>query len=55
MHARARGRSRPRARALCSERTLEENFDMGRGLILWLVGIPLPIVLLLYFLGYLGG
>jgi hypothetical protein len=29
--------------------------DMGRGLILWLVGIPLPIVLLLYFLGYLGG
>ena len=29
--------------------------DMGRGLLLWLIGIPLPILLLLYFLGYLGG
>jgi len=27
---------------------------MGRGLILWLVGIPLPIVLLLYFFGFLS-
>jgi hypothetical protein len=27
--------------------------QMGRGLILWLVGIPLPVILLLYFLGYL--
>jgi len=26
---------------------------MGRGLILWLVGIPLPVILVLYFLGYL--
>jgi hypothetical protein len=26
---------------------------MGRGLLLWLVGIPLPIILVLYFLGYL--
>jgi len=26
---------------------------MGRGLILWLIGIPLPVILLLYFLGYL--
>jgi hypothetical protein len=26
---------------------------MGRGLILWLVGIPLPVILILYFLGYL--
>jgi len=26
---------------------------MGRGLVLWLVGIPLPVILLLYFLGYL--
>jgi hypothetical protein len=29
--------------------------DMGRGLLLWLIGIPLPVLLLLYFLGYLGG
>jgi len=27
---------------------------MGRGFLLWMVGIPLPIVLVLYFLGYLG-
>jgi len=26
---------------------------MGRGLVLWLVGIPLPIILILYFMGYL--
>jgi len=26
---------------------------MGRGLVLWLVGIPLPVILILYFLGYL--
>jgi hypothetical protein len=29
------------------------EFAMGRGLVLWLVGIPLPVILLLYFLGYL--
>ncbi len=28
---------------------------MGRGLVLWLVGIPLPVILILYFLGYLHG
>ena len=26
---------------------------MGRGLILWLVGIPLPVILLLWVLGFL--
>jgi hypothetical protein len=26
---------------------------MGRGLMLWLIGIPLPVILVLYFLGYL--
>jgi hypothetical protein len=34
-------------------RTTEKR-TMGRGLILWLVGIPLPIVLLLFFFGYLS-
>jgi hypothetical protein len=29
------------------------SFVMGRGLSLWLVGIPLPVILILYFLGYL--
>jgi len=26
---------------------------MGRGLLPWIVGIPLPVILVLYFLGYL--
>jgi len=26
---------------------------MGRGLLLWLVGIPLPVIFILYLLGYL--
>lgn len=28
-------------------RTLLEVFEMGRGILLWLLGIPLPIVILL--------
>jgi hypothetical protein len=28
---------------------------MGRGLLLWLIGIPLPIILLIWFLGGLHG
>jgi hypothetical protein len=28
---------------------------MGRGLLLWILGIPLPVILVLYFMGYLGG
>jgi hypothetical protein len=28
---------------------------MGRGLLLWIIGIPLPVILILYFLGYLSG
>jgi hypothetical protein len=27
---------------------------MGRGLILWLIGIPLPIILLLWLFGFLS-
>jgi len=27
---------------------------MGRGLLLWLIGIPLPIILLLYLFGFLS-
>jgi len=26
---------------------------MGRGLLLWLIGIPLPIILLLWIFGFL--
>jgi len=27
---------------------------MGRGLLLWVIGIPLPIILLLFAMGYLS-
>ena len=40
--------------ALFRQSLTTENRTMGRGLILWLVGIPLPIILLLFFLGYLS-
>jgi hypothetical protein len=28
-------------------------FEMMKGGLLWLIGIPLPIILILFFLGYL--
>jgi hypothetical protein len=28
--------------------------DMGRGLLLWLIGIPLPIILIIWLLGGLN-
>jgi hypothetical protein len=28
--------------------------DMGRGLLLWLIGIPLPIILLIWLFGGLS-
>jgi hypothetical protein len=28
--------------------------DMGRGLLLWLIGIPLPIILIVWLLGGLS-
>jgi hypothetical protein len=29
--------------------------DMGRGLLLWLIGIPIPIILIIWVLGGLHG
>jgi hypothetical protein len=29
--------------------------DMGRGILLWLIGIPIPIILLIWLLGGLHG
>jgi hypothetical protein len=37
---------------LRSFRTLEE--PMGRGLLLWLIGIPLPIILIIWLFGGLS-
>jgi hypothetical protein len=30
---------------------LEKEAQMGRGLLLWLIGIPIPIILLVWLLG----
>jgi hypothetical protein len=43
----------PRYSASPDEATQEEV--MGRGLLLWLLGIPLPIILLIWVLGGLHG
>jgi len=29
----------------------EERWHLGRGLLLWLIGIPLPIILLIWLFG----
>jgi hypothetical protein len=34
--------------------TLALEDDMGRGLLLWLIGIPLPIILLIWLFGGLS-
>jgi hypothetical protein len=30
------------------------EYEMGRGLLLWLIGIPLPIILLIWLFGGLN-
>jgi hypothetical protein len=32
-----------------------QEVDMGRGLLLWLIGIPIPIILVVWLLGGLHG
>ena len=36
---------------LVGHSTLEKETHMGRGLLLWLIGIPIPIILLVWLLG----
>jgi hypothetical protein len=36
------------------DRTKQMEATMGRGLLLWLIGIPLPIILLVWLLGGLS-
>jgi hypothetical protein len=31
--------------------SIEEENTMGRGLLLWLIGIPIPIILLIWLFG----
>jgi len=40
----------PRSRST----SLNKEWIMGRGLLLWIVGIPLPIILVLFLMGYLS-
>ena len=35
--------------------TLNQEDTMGRGLLLWLIGIPIPIILIIWLLGGLHG
>jgi hypothetical protein len=44
--------NRPRALPLFTRQRLEVH--MLRGGLLWLIGIPLPIILLLFFFGFLN-
>lgn len=37
-----------------SPRTIIVEDDMGRGMLLWLIGIPLPIILLIWLFGGLS-
>jgi hypothetical protein len=39
-------------RCLCDK---SQEDAMGRGLLLWLIGIPLPIILIVWLLGGLHG
>jgi len=42
-------------RYLASSKEARQEEVMGRGLLLWLLGIPLPIILLIWVLGGLHG
>jgi hypothetical protein len=43
-----------RARVLVAVK-IEEEATMGRGLLLWLIGIPNPMILLIWLFGGLHG
>jgi len=44
----------PQRPAFACRHTWQED-DMGRGLLLWLIGIPIPIILIVWLLGGLHG
>jgi hypothetical protein len=35
------------SRVICQVNTMEEVMGLGRGALLWLLGVPLPIIILL--------
>jgi hypothetical protein len=44
----------PRAPAFLSDQTTRWRIPMMRGALLWIIGIPLPIIIVLWLLGYLS-
>lgn len=52
------GKDRKEPATGCNVHHLEKRIlwrlDMGRGLLLWLIGIPLPIILVIWLLGGLS-
>jgi hypothetical protein len=48
-------RNQPRGRAFTTRQINEAwRLDVGRGLLLWLIGIPLPIILVIWLFGGLS-
>jgi hypothetical protein len=47
------GEPNPNQKRCCD--TQQWELTMGRGLLLWLIGIPLPIILIVWLLGGLHG
>jgi hypothetical protein len=43
------------APCVCLPTHRQEDKHMGRGLLLWLIGIPIPIILIVWLLGGLHG
>jgi hypothetical protein len=44
----------PRKAQFVVEPTTNRRLNMLRGALLWLIGIPLPIILILFFMGWLS-
>jgi hypothetical protein len=47
-------RNLPRGSAFTSDKQPHGGWQVGRGLLLWLIGIPLPIILVIWLFGGLS-
>jgi hypothetical protein len=54
-HGNSRRNFHPAISLFCQSKAATQEKVMGRGLLLWLIGIPLPIVLLIWMFGGLHG
>lgn len=39
-----------RARVIDQREARKENHNMGKGLLLWLIGVPIPVIIILWLL-----